>query len=119
MGQHLPARDGILARLGVERAAGAEELDAEPDEIGRADPFQRGEDHGRGGEQRAHAEHGERHRREVPERDADRGREGGAPALAERIGDDEQDGRAGDHQQHGGRGGEGGPSFEGHGDGSR
>ncbi len=114
MRHHLRRGRRVGPRLGVERAAGAEQLYAEIDQIGRADPFQRGEHGGGRREQRADAEHRQRHGGEVAERDADRHRQRGAPALAERIGHDEQDGRPRNDQEDGGSGDEGKPGFEGH-----
>jgi hypothetical protein len=59
-------------------------------------------------------EHRQGHGGEIAKRHADGHRQRGAPALAERIGHDQQDGRARDDQQHGRRGGESEPGFERH-----
>lgn len=111
MTQHLRRRRGIGARCRLERAAGAPQLDAQPDEVGCADPLQRCEQRRGRREQGAQAQHRQGHRGEVAERHTDRHRQRRAPALAQRIRHDQQHGRPGDHEQDGGGSHEGQPEF--------
>ena len=93
---------------------GAPEPDAEIDQIGRADPLERGEQRRRGEEQRAEPGERQRHRREVAEGDPGGRGDGDPLALRQCVADDEQHRRPRDEQEHDRGGGEGDPGGEVH-----
>ena len=114
MAQHVRRRHHVGAGAALECTAGAPQFDAQPDEIGRADPLQCGEESCRSGKEGAQPQHRERHGGEVAQRHANRHRQRRAPALAQRIGHDQQHGRARNDEQDGRCRDEGGPEGEGH-----
>ena len=107
---------GRLGRGERPGAAGAaEKLHPEPDEIDGAAPFEQSEECGGGEHQRPEPRERGGHRDEIAEGDARRGRHRHAAALAQRIAQHQEHGRAGDEQERGRCRNEGKPELKIHG----
>lgn len=92
----------------------AQQLDPQPDKIERANPFQHREQRGRGQNQRTQTGQRQAHRDEIAQSDTAGRRDGNPLTLAERIGQHQKDGGAGDQQQGGRCRDEGQPEIKTH-----
>src|SRR6185436_15389449 len=97
------------------RDAGAEQPDAEDEEVQPSDPFDDREPERGGRKQRAEAQQRRHERRRIAQRNGGDERDIGAAAVRQRIADHRQDRRPGNDEQDRRSGDEGEPELDGHG----